>query len=133
MNGLYDLPTLVHGLGETHAHLKAVYADLQAIAFGPDESRWPAASPMRVDPKELENWIKDGRAPPLVVVDQSSKDQLVPMNQMEKMKLQLDKVHDLRIVKGNRCVGVHAAPWEEGYIIWDSVKDVLKLLETSFS
>ncbi|KAL9097593.1 MAG: hypothetical protein Q9165_000490 [Trypethelium subeluteriae] len=128
LNGLYDLPELVHGLGDTHAQLKDVYANLLTIAFGAEEDKWPAASPARVDPVQLAKRLRDGRAPPLVLVDQSSQDQLVPMNQMERMKQQLDKVRGLRTVRGNRCVGVHAAPWEEGYIIWESVKDILKLL-----
>ena len=128
MNGLYDLPNLVYGLGDSHAHLKEVYADLQTIAFGADECTWPAASPARVDADELAKRLQDGRAPPLVVVDQSSQDQLVPMNQVEQMKQQLDKIQGLRVVRGNRCVGEHAAPWKEGYIIWDSVKGILKLL-----
>lgn len=131
LNGLYDLPTLVHGLGDTHAQLEDVYANLLTIAFGSDESQWPAASPAHVNPDELAKRLRDGRAPPLVVVDQSAQDQLVPMNQMERMKERLQKVRGLRTMRGTRCVGVHAAPWEEGYMIWESVKDILKLLTES--
>ncbi|KAI9659034.1 MAG: hypothetical protein M1821_001994 [Bathelium mastoideum] len=128
MNGLYDLPALIHGLGDTHAQLKDVYTNLLAIAFGADESQWPRASPARVDPDELAERLRKGQVPPLVVVDQSVHDQLVPTNQLDRMKAQLEKVRGLRIVQGCRCAGAHAAPWEDGFMIWDSVKDILKLL-----
>lgn len=38
INGLYDLPDLVHGLGASHEGLRAVYAELLGHAFGGDEA-----------------------------------------------------------------------------------------------
>ena len=127
MNGLYDLPALVTGLGPTHAHLNAVYDDLLHIAFG-DACGWAAASPARVDVEHLAEKLREGTAPKLVFVDQSVDDQLVPMNQMTRMKAHLGLVVGLTVRQGRRCFGLHAAPWEEGIIIWKSVQDTLKLL-----
>jgi kynurenine formamidase len=129
MNGLYDLPALVDGLGASHEHLRDVYQDLQGIAFGTDTDIWASASPARVNTEHLAIRLREEKAPKFVLVDQSTEDQLVPMNQMERMKTQLEEVDGLRLVEGRRCVGVHAAPWEQGTIIWDTVKDVLILLE----
>ncbi|KAL9619376.1 MAG: hypothetical protein Q9160_005971 [Pyrenula sp. 1 TL-2023] len=134
LNGLYDLPRLVDGLGATHAHLKDVYADLLETAFGTDRDSWPTASPAHlIGPHELSSRVKEGQAPSLVLVDQSPEDQLVPMNQMETMKAQLEKISGLHVVRGRRCVGEHAAPWKQGNIIWETVKDALKLLTTEYS
>lgn len=128
-NGLYDLPDLVHNLGTSHANLKDVYENLQSIAFGPDQSKWPAASPARVDSEGLAERAKEGNAPKLVLLDQSSEDQLVPMNQTDKLEKRLREVHGMKVVRGKRCTGRHAAPWEEGIMIWESILDVLKMLK----
>lgn len=129
MNGLYDLPNLVNGLGESHAHLKDVYADLQSIAFGADEAVWENASPARFKAEIVEQRIAAGLVPSLIMLDQSSDDQLVPMNQTEGLERMLHQVKGLEIVRGKRCTGRHAAPWEEGYMIWDNIQDVMKLLK----
>ena len=128
LNGLYDLPRLVDALGATHAQLKDVYEDLQSIAFGADRAVWEAASPARVDPDQLATRVQQGTAASVVVVDQSTGDQLVPMNQMDVMKVRLESVPGLMVVKGKRAVGVHAAPWEQGDIIWETIKDALDIL-----
>jgi hypothetical protein len=41
LNGLYDLPALVHGLGARHEHLRAEYAMLLSNAFGANRDDWP--------------------------------------------------------------------------------------------
>lgn len=128
LNGLYDLPDLVDNLGDSHAKLKDVYQNLISIAFGDAKNTWPAASPARVDPSQLAERLQAGTSPRLVLLDQSKEDQLVPFNQMTTMKARLEKVAGLRVVQGDKCTGVHAAPWEQGYMIWDTVKDVLQLL-----
>jgi kynurenine formamidase len=72
--------------------------------------------------------VRIGKAPRLVVLDQSTEDQLVPMNQLERFRAQLGQVSGLRVVQGNRCTGGHTAPWQEGAMIWESLQDIVKLL-----
>ena len=128
-NGLYDLPALVHGLGPSHEGLRNVYEMLQSIAFGGDQNTWGIASPAYFDPEEIEKRIQDGYIPQLVLLDQSAEDQLVPMNQLERLEASLKRVNGLQVVRGKRCTGRHAAPWEQGNVIWESVEDVLSLLK----
>jgi kynurenine formamidase len=128
LNGLYDLPALVNGLGTSHEQLREEYEMLLSNAFGGDQSKWPAASPARFDPARIAELIQEGKAPRLVVLDQSTQDQLVPMNQREWLETNLSKVSGLRSVQGHRCTGKHAAPWEQGIMIWESLRDTLKLL-----
>jgi kynurenine formamidase len=62
------------------------------------------------------------------VLDQSTEDQLVPMNQLERFQAQLGKASGLRVIQGHRCTGGHTAPWQEGTMIWESLQDIVKLL-----
>ena len=128
LNGLYDLPALVDGLGPAHRQLRGDYEHLLSRAFTADQRTWPAASPARLDPAAIAARIADGRAPRLVVLDQSDQDQLVPVNQRDRLAAQLGKVAGLRVVEGHRCTGEHAAPWEQGSMIWQSLSDILQLL-----
>lgn len=128
MNGLYDLPDLVDGLGPSHEQLRDVYADLLGRAFGSADHQ-AAASPARFEVAALRARMAEGRLPRLVVLDQSDEDQLVPMNQTEKLEARLREVDGLRVQRGHRCTGRHAAPWEEGIMIWESLLDVLKATE----
>jgi hypothetical protein len=79
-----------------------------------DLSRWPAASPAHFDPAEISARVREGRAPRLVVLDQSSEDQLVPMNQKERFGARLSEVSGLRVVEGHRCTGRHPPDTREG-------------------
>ena len=54
--------------------------------------------------------------------------QLVPMNQRERLKANLSKVNGLWAVEGHRCTGKHAAPWERGVMIWESLREISGLL-----
>ncbi|KAK1855930.1 Kynurenine formamidase 2 [Colletotrichum chrysophilum] len=128
MNGLYDLPGLVHDLGSSHASLKDVYQGFQSITFGPDQAKWEAPSPSHVPVDELEQRVKSGKAPRLIMIDQSAEDQLVPTNQADRLEAHLNGIAGLRVVRGTQCEGRHAAPWEEGYMVWNSVQDILKHL-----
>jgi hypothetical protein len=60
-----------------------------------------------------------------MLLDQSNEDQLVPMNQRDRMQTQLEQVAGLHLIRVKRCTGKHAAPWEQGYMIWDTILDVL--------
>ena len=129
LNGLYHLPELVHGLGPKHENLKDVYEDFLSITFDKDQTKWPAASPAQFDLAEISKRVQEGKAPQFVVLDQSTEDQLVPMNQMETMKAHLEQVGEMKVVQGQRNTGLHAAPWLEGLMIWEGVQDVLKMLK----
>lgn len=119
---------LVDRLGASHASLAEVYGDLQGHAFGADRGRWEAASPARVPLDGLRERMARGRIPRLIIIDQSEEDQLVPMNQANKLEAHLRGVGGLRVVRGSRCSGRHATPWEEGVMISDGVRDVLEQL-----
>ncbi len=129
LNGLYDLPALVNGLGASHIHLRDEYEMLLSTAFGADEGTWSAASPACFDPADIADRVRDGKAPRLVVLDQSTEDQLVPMNQRERLQAALDEVSGLRVLEGHRCTGTHAAPWEQGIMIWENLRDIAALLQ----
>ena len=129
LNGLYDFPDLVNQLGESHEHLRDEYENLLTNAFGADEGKWPAASPARFDPAEISVRVRENKAPRFVVLDESTEDQLVPMNQREKLEATLRKASGLRVIEGHRCTGKHAAPWEQGIMIWESLRDIFRLLQ----
>jgi kynurenine formamidase len=129
LNGLYDLPELVNGLGASHEHLRDDYERLLSNAFGADKGKWPAASPARFDRAEIAERVRESKAPRLIVLDQSTEDQLVPMNQRQRLEANLSKVSGLRVVEGHRCTGKHAAPLEQGMMIWESLQDILGLLQ----
>ena len=130
LNGLYDLPALAtaDGLGTSHAHLRDDYERLLSTAFGADKDGWPSASPARFDPASVVERIRAGNAPRLVVLDQSAEDQLVPMDQKDRLTANLARVAGLRVAQGHRLTGTHAAPWEEGSMICQSLLDTLRLL-----
>jgi len=129
LNGLYDLPDLVNALDEAHEHLHEDYAGLLSNAFGSEQSAWPAASPARFDPVALAERVQGGKAPSLVMLDQSAEDQLVPMGQRAKFEAALTKVEGLQVVRGHRCSGKHAVAWEEGIMMWESIQDVFQALQ----
>lgn len=130
LNGLYDLPALVvaDGLGASHAHLRDDYEKFLSRAFGKDKDAWPDASPAGFDPASIAERIREGNAPRLVMLEQSTEDQLVPMNQQERLTATLAKAAGLRVTQGQRLTGEHAAPWEEGIMIYRSLVDALQLL-----
>jgi hypothetical protein len=90
--GLYDFPELVNGLGASHERLRDDYEMLLSNAFGADKGKWPAASPARFDPAEIAERVRESKAPQLVILDQSTKDQLVSMSQRERFEAILGKV-----------------------------------------
>ena len=130
LNGLYDLPALAtaEGLGASHAGLRDDYDKMLSAAFGTDKSTWPAASPASFDPPSIARRVRDGNAPRLIVLEQSTEDRLVPMSQRDRLAASLSKVTGLRIAGGRRLTGSHAAPWEEGSMIIESLRDTLQLL-----
>jgi kynurenine formamidase len=69
LNGLYDFPELVNGLGASHEHLRDDYEMLLSNAFGADKGKWPAASPARFDPAEIADRVRESEALEFVVLD----------------------------------------------------------------
>jgi kynurenine formamidase len=128
LNGVYDLPALLHSPGASHEHMIGEYRRLLSNAFGADESRWPGASPAQFDTAPIAARVREGRAPRLVVLDQSDEDQVVPMNQRDRLEANLRKVAGLQVIRGNRCSGKHAASWEQGFMMWDGIRDILSAL-----
>lgn len=128
LNGLYDLVELVQGLGPKHLAMREEYQRFQSITFGTDQSKWPAYSPARFDVDAMSARVKAGEIPNLILLDQSVDDQLVPINQRQRLELQLSLVDSVTVVQGHRCAGSHASPWENGDAIYDTIKDVLALL-----
>ena len=129
LNGLYDLPGLVYALDPPHEHLRADYESMLSNAFGVDESTWAAASPARFDPSSIADRVRKGKAPRLVVLDQSTEDQLVPMSQRDALAANLANANGLRVAPGHRCTGRHATAWQKGSMIWESLGDVQRLLQ----
>lgn len=128
LNGLYDLPALTDGLGASHEHVRDDYDRMLTSAFGADKRRWPEASPARFDPAIIGGRVREGKSPRLVVLDQSTEDELVPMNQKARLESTLGKVNGLQVAEGHRCTGKHAAPWQRGDMIWESLQDIFALL-----
>jgi kynurenine formamidase len=129
LNGLYDLPALAtaDGLGASHAYLRDDYELFSSRAFGMDKNGWRDASPASFDPAVIAGRVREGNAPRLVVLDQSAEDQLVPVNQKDRLAANLAMVTGLRIAQGHRLTGTHAAPWEQGVMICQSLLDTLRL------
>ena len=128
LNGLYDLPALVNDLGASHEHLGREYRTILSNAFGKDEAIWADSSPARFDPSGVAERVRDGLAPHLILIDQSPEDQLVPMNQVDRFEAHLSESKAISVIRGTRCIGGHAAPWEQGLILWASVQDTLTRL-----
>lgn len=131
LNGLYDLPALAtaDGLGPSHAHLRDDYEMLLSRAFGMAKDAWRDASPAGFDPAGIAERIREGNVPRLAVLDQSTEDQLVPMNQKDRLTANLAKATGLRVAQGHRLTGRHATPWEQGIMIYESVLDTLQFLQ----
>jgi kynurenine formamidase len=133
LNGLYDLPALVDGLGSSHEHLRGDYETLLSNAFGMDKNKWAVASPARFNRAVVSKRVREGKAPQLILLDQSMDDQLVPFNQLEMFEADLRKSEGLSVIRGDRCSGKHAVPWEQGVMVWESVQDTLMHLREKSS
>jgi acetyl esterase/lipase len=125
VNGLYDLPDLVDRPGPEHEHVAQEYETLLSLAFG-DRAGRAAASPARLVPEAVLGRLERGLVPRLVVLDQSSEDQLVPMNQLETMQEALLGIPGLLTARSRRATGAHARPWEDGQMLWSAVRDIVR-------
>lgn len=84
-------------------------------------------SPASFDPADIAARIREGNAPRLVVLDQSTEDQLAPMNQKDRLTAALARFR----APGRPGTPAHRqarGPWEEGITICQSLRDTLQLL-----
>jgi hypothetical protein len=51
------------------------------------------------------------------------------MNQKDRLSASLSKVAGLRVAHGHRLTGKHAAPWEGGIVVYESLLDIFQLLQ----
>jgi kynurenine formamidase len=129
LNGLYDLPALVHQTDTSHLGTTNDYNTMLTSVYGADESIWANASPAQMEPDLIARRLLENKIPPLIWLDQSTGDQLVPGNQLKRFSANLNKVKGLRVITGKRCKGRHAAPWQQGKMIWDTITDVIETLK----
>lgn len=129
LNGLFDLPGLVHSLDAAHEHLRPEYTELLSNAFGTGQDSWPGASPAHVAPRRIQQRLQDGLFPRVVLLDCSVDDQLVPIGQRDRLEENLRNVKGLRVVSGHRSTGAHATPWEQGNMAWDAINDALAAVD----
>ena len=129
LNGLYNLPMLVHE-PDTHTDLADIYASFLRLAFGNNEDEWKNSSPACFDSEVIARRAKKNATPKLVVLDQSTDDQLVPMNQTVAMQSLLETVPGIRILRSETLKGSHNEPWESGLMLWHSVQEILDILQS---
>jgi acetyl esterase/lipase len=129
LNGLYDLPELVYGLGTSHEHLSNDYKGILTNAYGSDENTWATVSPSRFDIKSIRERFLEKKGPALIMVDRSTEDQLVPTTQQEILKANLSNISEIQTIEGKICKGDHALPWKQGLPIWQNVRDILHVLK----
>lgn len=125
LNGLYDLPGLVHNPGEKHARWSDIYAEFTTGAFGADETVWRQVSPFYV-----RDWVVEwGRADAKVVLVQSREDTLVPYRQLEGMMttLEAEKAKGLEVLE-MAASGDHTELWEKGDRLAEIIEEVIKML-----
>lgn len=128
LNGLYDLPDLIHCQDAAHEHLSEEYRTMLQNVFGEDEDGWAVLSPTRFESEGLIVRAQQSLIPPLFFASGSGLDQLVSLNQIEKLEQSLREVKGVSFVRATRSVGYHAMPWETGTALWQSVQDAMALL-----
>jgi acetyl esterase/lipase len=96
LNGLYDLAGFLKEPPKSHAQLLPVYDAFTRGAFGDDESVWKAVCPL-----SIYNWTKEWPEGKLIVLVQSREDTLVPYEQLELMRANLEssKGDGLKVVE----------------------------------
>jgi hypothetical protein len=140
-NGLYDLAGFIARPPESHAHLREGYREFTVGAFGEDESVWRAVCPASCEPGWVsKGWVGHGRRQGeeeteedggpkkiVAVLVQSRDDQLVPWQQLECMRVALERegpiVQEVRVREAR---GEHDEIWREGgrmaEVLWEVVE-----------
>ncbi|KAK3304643.1 uncharacterized protein B0T15DRAFT_399974 [Chaetomium strumarium] len=129
-NGLYDLAGFIADAPESHAHLRDGYREFTVSAFGGDESVWRAVCPASCEPGWVgKGWLGhgEGAAKIVAVLVQSREDQLVPWQQLERMRDCLERegpiVQEVRVREAR---GEHDEIWREGgrmaEVLWEVVE-----------
>jgi len=124
LNGLYDMPALIHEPGEKHKALVPVYTAFTKMAFGDDEKDWYTISPVSVV-----NWATEWTQANQVILAQSLDDSLVPYSQTEKMLSSLNaskpNTLKLRVVPAR---GDHNGLWQDGKRLAEIVVEAVNWL-----
>jgi acetyl esterase/lipase len=124
LNGLYDMPKLIHKPGEKHQKLAPVYTAFTKLAFGLDEKVWHDISPSSVD-----DWAKEWKEGKKIILAQSSEDSLVPYCQTEDMLKQLNASKSGKLqVQEVPATGDHNFIWEEGQRLADIIIEAIDKL-----
>jgi acetyl esterase/lipase len=122
LNGLYDMPSLIHEPGGKHKELVPVYTAFTKLAFGDDEKQWQRISPVSVD-----DWATEWSPGKEVILAQSLEDSLVPYSQTEEMlsNFNASKSGSLK-VREVPFTGDHNFLWEDGRRLAEIVADAVK-------
>jgi acetyl esterase/lipase len=124
LNGLYDMPALVHSPGPDHTHLQSLYEIFIRKAFGDDEEGWKAISPVTV-----EDWKNEWKEGVKIVLAQSKEDTLVSYEQLERMRRSLLASKSEGLELGELTAGGdHNDLWEKGDRLAEIVVEVVKSL-----
>ena len=135
LNGLYDMPTLIHSPGEKHQHLQALYEDFTRRAFGNEESVWKNISPVFVEDWRQGEWVLEGKKARQVFLVQSKEDSLVPYWQLDAMRESFLRSgsgtsgSDVLEIKELEAVGDHNDLWKEGTRLAQIVVEVVQSLK----
>jgi kynurenine formamidase len=131
LNGLYDMPGLIHAPGEKHLPLQALYEDFMRRAFGDDEAVWKDVTPAHVEDWGKGAWMVEAEGETRkVVLVQSKQDSLVPYWQLEVMRngffrSSMSAILDVRELEAG---GDHNDLWKEGGRLAEIVVDVVQSL-----
>lgn len=123
LNGLYDLPGLVHAPGTKHEHLIPIYQAFIELAFGGDETSWREASP-----NNIQDWSSEWPDGIEIILGQSKEDTLVPYKQTGDML----KILRATGPKGPRAletelVGDHNVIWQTGSELANVIESIIQV------
>ncbi|KAK4242146.1 hypothetical protein C8A03DRAFT_11693 [Achaetomium macrosporum] len=131
-NGLYDLAGFIADPPQGYAHLRDGYREFTVGAFGEDESVWRAVCPASCEAGWVRRgWVGEGKEEEkagkvVVMLVQSREDQLVPWQQLERMRECLEREGRLVEVRVREARGEHDEIWREGgrmaEVLWEVVE-----------
>lgn len=116
-NGLYDLAGFVAHPPAGYAHLREGYREFTEGAFGGDGGVWRAVCPTTAAAGWVGEWVeglgREGEKAQVVLV-QSLEDTLVPGEQLEGLRVVLEREGEKVVVGVEEAGGDHNEIWEEG-------------------
>jgi hypothetical protein len=125
VNGLYDIPKLIHDPGEEHDNMVNIYTAIAKSALGEDKKVWHDISPSSVD-----NWAQEWKEGEEVILAQSREDVFVPYRQTEHMLFRLNSSRGPTLVVREPLVtGHHSFLWQDGRKLAEIVIKAVERLE----